>query len=133
MKYPTFKIKLQEKTREFTATPEISSGGCAGCDAFGDSSLCDALYSVYNCTINSVIFKKVNMSTIPTTALTPEIVKRVMDSYMMADNGWRDNEEKCILEIIQFDNDFLAKEKLKNDPEYIEFLRLAEKFKDIVV
>jgi hypothetical protein len=133
MKYPTFKIKLQEKTREFTATPEEISEGCAGCNAFGDSSLCDALYRAYNCTINSVIFKEVNMPTMPATALTPEIVKRVMKSYMNAENGWRDNERKCISEIIQLDNDFLAKEKMKNDPEYAEFLRLAEKFKDIVV
>ena len=130
MKYPTFKIKLQEKTREFTATPEENSEGCTGCDAFGNSSLCDALYRAYNCTLNSVIFKEVNM---PATALTPEIIKRVMESYLIAENDWSGNEEKCISEIIQLDNKFLAKEKLKNDPEYAEFLRLAEKFKNIVV
>lgn len=65
--------------------------------------------------------------------LTPEIVKRVMEGYMNSETGWRDNDKKCILEIIEFDNAFLEKEKLKNDPEYTEFLRLSEKFKDIVL
>lgn len=73
------------------------------------------------------------MTTIPTTALTPEIVKRVMTSYLTSDCAWRNNERSCISEIIRLDNEFLAKEQLKNDPEYAEFLRLTEKFKDIVV
>lgn len=123
----TIQIVVNDVLQNFSVVPEKNTGSCEGC-FFDDTVMCKNVCSRVNCLESNIIFERIDP-----VSLTPEIIARVMGAYMAAENGWRDNEVKCTNEIIQYDIEYLAKEKLKADPEYTEFLRLAEKFKDIVL
>jgi hypothetical protein len=115
-----------EKTT-FKIVPEKAVGICTGCIGDGNFKVCSSLNTHVDCTELGVIFEVDSSS--PKNELTPEIISTVLDLYIRKDvHGWiEDGSEDRRKKICEQIMTLYYKD---NDPEYIEFLRLKEKFKE---